>query len=732
MGAWTRMVTRGRWWFVGVAVLVLIVGATYGVGVLQILKAGGQSDPSSGSYQEDAEAQRAFPDAQISLILLLRDRVRTVDNPGFQDDARQIIRTVKAFPATQSVASYFDKKSATFVSRDRHEMLVTIRLKGSDDAQKREYLQLLPLLNPKGPLEPLLGGPIVASYEIDNQVKADLPTVELLSFPILLIALLLIFRSAVAALLPLLIGGISILGAFTLLHIASYSLQISEFASNLISLLGMGLAIDYSLLLVSRFRDELHTKSVAEALETTLRTAGESIFFSGCMVTLSLMGMLVFPSSFLRSMGLGGAMGTFCAMLASLTILPAILAILGERVNKGALTRKQPELSPSDTHRGFWFHFSHLVMRQAVLVIVATLALLLFLGVPFLHTRFAQPDADSLPPEFATRLSADRVQQDFAVGQAPPIQVLVFLQRPATSPEMIFLINDYVQRLRALPGVTTIDSLVTIDKRIPAPYGYMYFYGKHKPGSAEAAKHFANGQETILLVHYAGTSDSAQAQALVAAIRSTIPPIYCSALVGGDTAELVDRLDTLYSNIPLAVGLIVLTTCVLLSILLRSVVVPLKAVILNTLSLSASFGLMTWIFQEGHLERLLRFTSSGSIDVNLPVLIFCLAFGLSTDYEVFLVSRIKEEYDRTGDNTESVAVGVEKTGRIITSAALLLIIVVGAFGASKVLPMKEIGVGLAIAIAIDATIVRILLVPATMRLFGDLNWWLPGISSERG
>jgi RND superfamily putative drug exporter len=291
-------------------------------------------------------------------------------------------------------------------------------------------------------------------------------------------------------------------------------------------------------------------------------------------------------------------------------------------------------------------------------------------------------------------------------------------------PVQLIDLSAYVGRLRKLPGVQHISSLVSIDPRIPSD-GYTVFYSMDIPEAKMAKARFMHDRATILFIDYAGESQDPATQKLLRAVRGVRPPAGATVLVGGDTAELVDRLDSLRSHLPLAGSVILGATFLLLCFMLSSLFVPIKALLLNVLSLSASFGLMTWIFQDGHLQRALDFTSSRSLDANLPVLIFALAFGLSTDYEVFLVSRIKEEYRHTGNNTEAVALGVEKTAEIITSAALLLIVVVAAFGASKILPMKEIGVGLSIAIAIDATVVRMLLVPATMHVFGDLNWWLP-------
>ena len=723
-GALARLAFRRRWAILLVGLIILVIGATYGTGVFGALRGGGLTDPASESSREAARVDEKFPDSRISLILLLHSPTETVDQPGFMAAARQTLALVRRDPATQAITSYYDTHEARFVSRDRHSTYAVVSFKGTDEERAAAYPRLRSQM-PKTALTISYGGPAVGDYEVDQQVQADLPRAGEISGPILLLLLLLIFRSAVAALLPLLIGAVSVLGAFALTRFLAHFLDISVFASNIIGLLGLGLAIDYSLLFVSRFRDELAAgKSIAGCLDRTVRTAGESIFFSGCTVSISLLGMLAFPESFLRSMGIGGALAVTCAMIASLTVLPAILAVIGPLVNKGAIPLPRSK-TPQMTSTGFWFRFSHWVMRRAAWVIPITLGLLLAMGVPFLHVRFGNSGPDSLPAGFQTRQTSDALTSGFALSQSAPMEILVTTPGSPLTPAILTSLSDYAARLKRLPGVQGVSSLVTLDKRIPR-WAYPLFYADPTNADAATARgRFASGDTTLLVIDYAGDSQSPAAQRLVQAVRAVPPPPGTSALVGGDTAELVDRLHSLRVHAPVAGLVIVAATFVLLFFLLSSVVVPAKAVILNVLSLAASFGLMAWIFQDGHGEKLLAFQSSGSLDVTLPVLIFSLAFGLATDYEVFLVSRIKEEYEHLGDNTEAIAIGVEKTGQIITSAALLLIVVVAAFGASQILAMKEIGVGLSIAVAIDAAVVRTLLVPATMKVFGAVNWWLP-------
>jgi uncharacterized membrane protein YdfJ with MMPL/SSD domain len=578
-----------------------------------------------------------------------------------------------------------------------------------------------------------LGGPAAANYEINAEVQKDLPKLGAISLPLLAILLVLVFRSLVAAALPLVIGAISVLGAFSLVRLLSNFTEVSIFAANIISLLGLGLAIDYSLLYVSRFRDELIAgQSVPSAIEIASGTAGEAIFLSGSTVALSLLGMLAFPEMFLRSMGLGGALAVVVAMASSLTILPAILSVLGSNVDKLAVPFLPNKLGFANNSRG-WRTLGKFVVRWPIPVLVFTLGLLIAAGVPFLHVKFANPGVESLPASFSARQVATSLSNKFGSSQNPPISVLLTLPDSPITAGGIAESKSFYTRLTNLSGVKSVGGFPSAILTVPNDYAASLLSGDasmlmpsdNYPQIVQLVNHYVSGNTTLMTVSYVGDSDSRSTQALVKAIRSLPVSAGARVLVGGDPAELVDRLESLKKHMPGALYIIFVATFVVLFVMLSSIVIPIKAIVLNTLSLSAAFGLMTWIFQEGHLQRLLHFTSSRSLDPTLPVLIFAIAFGLATDYEVFLVSRIKEEYLRSGSNTEAVVLGVEKTGGIITSAGLLLVVVVAAFGMSDILSMKEMGVGLAIAVAVDAAIVRTLLVPAAMQLFDRLNWWLP-------
>lgn len=720
----SRFAYRLRWLFVLLGAIVLAVGIYYGPGVFKELKDGGIVDASAESFQEASAEARAFPRSRPSLILFVRSDRYTVDDPKFQTQFDRVLKSIENDPSHPVVDSYETTPDGPFVSHDRHSTYALINLPG--DNRTQTYLRIADNL-PATTLHTSLGGPVVADYETNREVQRDLPKLGQISVPILAVLLIIIFRSVIAMMLPLLMGAVSVLCTFAITRVIAHHVDMSVFAANIISLLGLGLSIDYSLLFVTRFRDELSTgKSVADAIATSVLTAGESIFLSGATVACSLLGLLEFREMFLHSMGLGGALAVVMAVASSLVVLPAILAILGPWVNRLSVPLPLGTGVNSKSRKG-WRAFGDSVVHNAIVITVVTLAVLIAAGAPFLHVRFANENADSLPATFEARHVADAMSREFQTDARPPIQILVKLPSSPTSETELKALSAYTSQIAALPGVKSIHSLVNLTKGLDVDTYAMLYNDPDAPDQIqEALDHLVSGNSTLVSVEYGEDSQSAAAQKLVKEIRSIAPPAGAHVLVGGDTAELVDRLTSLKTHLPGALAIIFVATFVMLLGMLQSLVIPIKAIILNTLSLSASFGVMTWVFQEGHLERLLRFTSSHSLDPTLPVLIFAIAFGLATDYEVFLVSRIKEEHDRTGDNGASVVTGVEKTGGIITSAGLLLIVVVAAFGMSSILPMKEMGVGLAVAVVVDAAIVRTLLVPAAMALVGKVNWWLPG------
>lgn len=729
-----RFVYRRRWVMLLAGVVFLVASSVYGTSLFGQLKNGGFYDPAVNSSQVlDALHTKLGRDPGSLLVLFEAKNGQTIDQPAFQNAVESTLAKVAGKSGVGAITNYYGTHAAALVSNDKHATYAVVGLTGSEEDQASTMKVVRPLLTSDSLRVRLSGFPAI-SQDLSNQVSLDLETAEMASFPALAVLLVFIFGSLIAASLPLAIGVVAILGSFMILRVIANFTDISIFAINVITILGLGLAIDYSLFMVSRFREELARSGgvVQPALVKTMQTAGRTVMFSGLTVVISLLSLLVFPQMFLKSMGMGGSAAVLVAMVSALTVLPAILALVGNRINSLSVWslfrrgRARVEAARSEDS-GFWYRNSRFVMRHPVSVLVVTLAILLFMGLPFLRVSFVPTDARSLPVGAESRAVLDVLNSKFPANETAPIQILVETKGEATAPANLAALYDYTRQLQAVSGVRRVDSLVNLDPALTgrelgkADYAQFYTASQAQP----IAANFARGNLSLVSVLYDGDPSSTANQDLVRSLRNLTPPAGIKPLVGGDTAEAVDLLSSLGRSIPFALGIIVTVIFVLLFLMLGSIVVPIKAVLLNILSLSVSFGAMVWVFQDGNLANLLNFTSTGGIDASQPVLIFAIAFGLSMDYEVFLLSRIKENYNRSHDTTFSVATGVQHTGRIITSAALLLVVVIASFMTGQVLFVKQIGLGLGLAVAVDATLVRMLLVPATMRLLGKYNWWAP-------
>ena len=543
----------------------------------------------------------------------------------------------------------------------------------------------------------LAGGQIPTEAAINHEVTSNISRAEAISMPVLLILLLVIFGSLAAASLPLAIGGIGIIGSFAALRLLTLATPVSIYSVNITTILGLGLAIDYGLFMVGRFREELHRQAtVADAIARTMATAGRTVAVSGITVAMALASLLLFPEVFLRSMGYGGVATVLVDMIAALTVMPALLAVLGHRVNALRIRRsvRHPRQPAAN---GGWYRVARSVMRRPLVFAGVIVVVLLALGAPVLHISWGGTDARALPAAAPARQVTEALSRDFPGNVTAPIESLVQFQAPIEgSPARQVQLAEYVSALGKLPGVT----------------------GAQVTG---VRGHFAR-----IDLRYQPDPLSAQARQIVQRVRGVAAPASASVQVGGQTAQLVDELSSLSATVPWMALVMAAATFVLLFLAFGSVVLPVKAIVANLLSLSATFGVVVWIFQEGHLSGLLRFAPTGTIDPTMPILMLAIIFGLSMDYEVFLLSRIRERYDVTGDTPEAIASGLQRTGGVITSAALLLVIVVGAFSASGITFIKLMGVGMIVALIVDASIVRVLLVPAVMRLLSQANWWAPG------
>jgi uncharacterized membrane protein YdfJ with MMPL/SSD domain len=695
--AWGRLIYRRRRLVLAAALLIVAFTAVWGTGVFSRLQsAGGFTAPGSQSDRAAALATRAFGRDASDVVVLYSSRSMTVADPAFRHAVTSALAALPR-PDVASVASYWSTGSTRFVSTSGHQTYAVIGLTGSGDAARiTDFDAIRSKLAAPG-LTEHAGGQIPTEEAINKQVRSDIGRAEAFSMPVLLVLLTVIFGSLAAASLPLAIGGIAILGSFTALRLLTLATGVSTYSINITTILGLGLAIDYGLFIVGRFREELHRQHTAEdAVARTMATAGRTVAVSGITVAAALAGLMIFPEMFLRSMGYGGVATVAVDMLAALTVLPALLAVLGPRVNALAVRRSVRRKAPASEASGGWYRLARGVMRRPVVYAVGVVALLLALGSPFLRITWGGTDARALPAGAAPRVVTEELNRDFPGNVTSPIEPVMAFGGPVTgSPAREHALRAYLGRLDRVPGVA---------------------------GAQLTGLH---GNVARIDLRYGPQPDSAAARAIVQRVRGLAAPPGAHVLVGGVTAALADELASLGHALPWMALVIVAATLVLLFLAFGSVLLPVKAITMNVLSLSATFGAIAWIFQQGHLSGLLRFTPTGTIDPTMPILMFAVMFGLSMDYEVFLLSRIRERYDVTGDNAAAVAGGLQRTGGIITSAALLLAIVVGAFSASGISFIKLLGVGMIIALIVDATIVRVLLVPATMRLLGRANWWSP-------
>jgi putative drug exporter of the RND superfamily len=622
---------------------------------------------------------------------------RPAADPAFQAEIAAAVDDLEATPGVGRVTSpWVDGREVPgLVAADGGAVLVRVELEaglwGGDHQQAVERVgeRLRAVDAPRV----LVGGEERAEEEFQEQAQEDLERGETLALPVMLVLLFLVFRGVVAAVTPLLVAIVAVAGALLILLGVSEVADISAYSVNVVTMLGLGLAVDYSLLVVSRFREERAAGlDLPAAIERTLATAGRTVAFSGLTVAAALGGLLAFAEPFLRSLAWGGIGVVLVAMVAAVTLVPALLGLWGRRIKpsrvrgSGGLKPSPPEGQPSD--HGVFYRLSRLVQRYAPVIVVLVAALLVLLALPFRHARLQNSGLESLPRSSESRQLFETVRARFQDGGTDPVVVVV--ESAPGSP----LVAAYLDRIGELGGVARVET---------------------RPGTPP--------QLTVLDVVPEGTSEGPVATGLVERIRALERPV--AAGVTGSAAFLVDYRDSLTSRLPYALGLIGLATFALLFLMTGSVVVPVKAIVMNVLSLGASFGALVWVFQDGHLSGLLGFDPPGMVDITVPVLIFVFAFGLSMDYEVFLLSRIKEAWDQTGDNDRAVALGLQRTGRIVTSAAALIVIVFLGFAAGELLTIKEVGLGMAIAVVLDATVVRMLLVPATMKLMGRWNWWAP-------
>ena len=728
--------------------LAFAAGLVASLSVAAQLKGGGFTNPTSPSQLGQRQMQERLGFGPASLTIVFSSDELSARSPAFRVQVQEALSGIEdarleGFIGVRTAQSTGD---ASFIADDGTATFAVLEFDGTSEQVQAQIPALRGALKPTPLTTHLTGDPAVYA-ELEQRSAEDLRKAESYTIPVAILVLVLIFGTLVAAALPVIGGGMAVTVTLGIFWLLAQVLDISVFAMNVATLLGLAVGIDYALFMVGRFREELAAgRTVAEAVETTVATAGRSIFFSGIAVVIGLIGLVTFPYMSLRSMGWGGAIVVCFSVASALTLLPAVLGILGPRVDSLRLFGR------GRREGRFWQRWSEGVMRHPWPILVGTVAVILVFAGPFLHILVNVPTATSLPTSQESRRGYDILQSRFDRGALQPIAVMLSWdggdQDPLSTGNVAAL-YEYGQELARLPGVASVSSIVNQPRLDSAERAAGFWRAAQAAAAAgvqtpepglfprptvpplqlKAARGLAaatTGPGVVMFsVALEGDPTSTEAQDLAVAVRGLHPPPGMQAHVAGLSAGVHDFLSTLYGHFPWVVLYIFVVTYVVVLVLLRSVVLPLKAVLMNTLAILASFGALVFIFQDGHFESILDFTSAGSIDGTLPVIMFCTVFGVSMDYEVFLLTRMREAWLETHDNQRAVAFGLARTGRIITSAALIIVIVTGSFALTGILITKALGVGLAVAIALDATVIRILLVPATMRILGRVNWWMP-------
>ena len=713
------------------ALVAFLVSGAIGGGVAARLSSGGFDDPNAESSRVEDVLTEQFGTGTPNVILLVTVRRGSVDDPAVAEAGRAVAAELatESFEGTAmaEVISYWDLPPGNPLASDGHNRaLVLARFPGDDNQLvelSRDITERYTRDDTASPITVGTGGfgPLFA--EVNTTIEHDLVRAESIAFPITLLLLLVVFGSVMAALLPIMIGVLSITGTFLVLLVINEFTEVSVFALNMTIAMGLGLAIDYSLFIVSRYREELRAgHAPPEAVRRTVQTAGKTVLFSALTVAASLCALLVFDIAFLRSFAYAGLAVSVLAGLYAIVVLPAMLAALGPRIDRWTLWKR----ATTPPEEGFWHNMALRVMRRPIPFAASILVVLVVLGAPSLRMELGFPDDRVLPAGKATREVQDIIRDEFSSEEAGALAVVV-----TNAPDPAARAADvtaYASALAAIPGVTRVDAETGIFCGSAGSVGGFTCTPGQLLIPADAnpvlTARFSRPTATHLSVVPNVEPLSDAGEALARAVRA-VPSPFDEVLVGGQSAQLVDAKESLFGDLPLAVAIIAVLTFVLLFLMFGSVVVPAKALVLNLLSLSATFGAMVWIFQDGHGSGFLDFTPTGSLPATMPILMFCVAFGLSMDYEVFLLSRIKEEHDHGADNVTSVAIGLERTGRIVTAAAVLISVVFLAFATSEVSFIKLFGIGLTLAVLLDAFVIRGTLVPAFMRLAGEANWWAP-------
>ncbi|MFC4336710.1 MMPL family transporter [Salininema proteolyticum] len=685
-------VVRLRWAILAGALAVFAAGVLWGLGVFDEFVSGGYFPEDSRVARDADRIEQVFGETGSNLVVLYEGEGLSIEDAEFEKAVEDAAEKMRALGGIDEVTTYYEAArldpalAAPMASEEGDAVITTADIAGENDSEVADRFQELePELERAGPLTVRLGGPVAMGDDLNEQIQSDLVTAEAISFPVLLAITVVVFGALVAACLPLLIGALAILGGFTLTHLIAGFADVNVFAANVITIIGLGMSIDYSLFVLRRFREEMSEgKGRRAAVAGTLSTAGRTVFVSGTVIVLSVAGLLLVDLPFLHGIAFGAMSAVAMAMLSAIVVLPAVLYLLGERVEKGRMPWRKG--AAADPAKGVWSRVGGFVMNRPWGVLAGTVAFLAVLAAPVLSFHPGMVDENQLPEGAPSRHVSQTVAEDFPGGDERTMDVMIRGGRANSA-----------STLEAVSGLDHVAGMDPVER---------------------------SGDATLYRLVYDSDTFSTETRDLVTAVRDAGIGD-AEVAVQGPPAEFQDSLTALGEGLPWVVLFILAVTFVILFLAFGSAVLPLKAVLMNAFGLAAALGVTVWIFQEGHLSGLLGFTATGYLEASSLLLMGVLMFALSTDYEVFLLSRVREERDAGADNRTAVLRGMQRTGGVITAAAVILIVVVGAFAMSDVVFLQMIGVGMAVAILLDATVVRMLLVPATMRLLGDANWWMP-------
>jgi uncharacterized membrane protein YdfJ with MMPL/SSD domain len=736
---------RARRWLPIVGLAVVIGLNVWGLNAAGNLTQGGWQVPGSEAARAEALFADRFGEQETSLIVILTDPDGAADSAEFQATASDTVAPLADEPIVDEILTYADVGDPSFLSTDGTKTFAVVRLNEDLEEALDEAEHLAGLVAPPEGVETVITGIPVIQHEFNEAVERDLVQAELISLPIAMLILLAVFGTLVGALLPIVIAALALPTSMAVIGLLAGVTEMSIFVTNVATMIGLALSIDYSLFTVSRFREELRHRSVADAVEHTMATVGKAVAISGVAVAIGLSSLTVFESPALRSMGIGGMVTVLSTLVFGLTVLPALLGMLGPRVNRLRvplprsirLVEDDPAAAEARHGTGVWGRIARVVMRRPLLTATPVLLVLVLAGLPFFGIQLSTGgNLDDLPPSASVtgfRILAD----EFPGGDADPIEVAVQAEEALLTDGA--LDAAWVGELRAyVDELTGVDSVTEVTSILDPPAGmdedtYLQLIslpGAQRPpeaaGLAAWLDQWVADDITRVNVFSSALPDSAEGRATVDEIRAIpVPDRATDTLTAGLSSRSRDFMASFTGSVPYALAIVVGVTAAVLFLTFGSVFLPIKAVLMSLLSITASFGALVWIFQDGNLSGLLAFDPSGTIIASTPILMFAILFGLSMDYEVFLLSRIRERYLVTGDNTRAVAEGIGITGGIITGAALIMVAVFGAFALSSVALIKSLGFSMALAVLIDATVVRGVLVPAFMRVMGRVNWWAP-------